>query len=174
MSSSSKSCGWRGRTKVRNNCRSMHPQMLKDCLPTSYVLVSYRYCVCKAVKLEPFLVFVDAFYSCLEFAQQPVFQIRGCTRPPRRHCCVVTDYILVLLQLAYSVYALLHQTTPDYTKLAKHMPQHCIVSYSISMLMSTRGSPIVPYSTTSSRCKSFLLLACLSPHLFEVEESLRV
>ena len=45
-------------------------------------------------------------------------------------------------------------TTPDYPKLANHMPQYYIVSYSISMLMSTRDSPIVPYSTTLPSTKS--------------------
>ena len=43
----------------------------------------------------------------------------------------------------------LRTTTPDYTKLANHMPQYYKVSYSISMLISTKGSPIVPYSTTT-------------------------
>ena len=32
-------------------------------------------------------------------------------------------------------------TIPGYTQLANHMPQYYIVSYSISMLMSTMGSP---------------------------------
>ena len=35
----------------------------------------------------------------------------------------------------------LRTTTPDYARLANHMPQYYIVSYFIRMLMSTRGSP---------------------------------
>ena len=34
-----------------------------------------------------------------------------------------------------------HYYTRLYTRLVNHMPQYYIVSYSISMLMSTRGSP---------------------------------
>ena len=54
-----------------------------------------------------------------------------------RNCCVVTDFILVLFAARLQCYAILHQTSLNWLY---------IVSY--SMLMSTRGSPIVPYSTT--------------------------
>ena len=62
-------------------------------------------------------------------------------------------YRLYIGSIAARLQCLRH-TTPDYTRLANHMPQYYIVSYSISMLMSTRGSPTVPYSTTLPSTKS--------------------
>ena len=68
----------------------------------------------------------------------------------------------------------LRYTTSDYTRLANHMPQYYIVSYSISMLMSTRRSPIVPYSTTLPSTKSLDISWSLLFSLWDIFDFLSV